>query len=54
MHRGGDTYLEFDNKKASDKAELCPVGIYILKQWIALKVRSDWLLRLQTSFAIDL
>ena len=27
---------------------------YILKQWIALKVRSDWLLKLQISFAIYL
>ena len=27
---------------------------YILKQWIALKVRSDWLVKLRISFAIYL
>ena len=27
---------------------------YILKQWIALKARSDWLLNLRISFAIHL
>ena len=28
--------------------------LYILKQWIALKVRSDWLVKLQISIAIYL
>ena len=27
---------------------------YVLKQWMALKARSDWLLHLQLSFAIHL
>ena len=28
--------------------------LHILKQWIALKVRSDWLVKLRISFAIYL
>ena len=28
MQRGGDKYLESDNKEASDKPELWPTGIY--------------------------
>ena len=30
------------------------ISIYLLKQWIALKVRSDWLVKLRISFAIYL
>ena len=30
------------------------VSIYVLKQWVALKARSDWLLKLPISFASHL
>ena len=36
------------------KSLLSQVSIIILKQWIALKARADWLAKLRLSFAIYL